>query len=90
MTIGKPPTGGNFSATQDIQLRTILAFSEEGSELKGQDQQYHIEMTQLMLSDHIHEGELRPLSYYVTHYLDSVENVDEFLSRVENRIQDGL
>lgn len=89
MTIGQPPTGGNFSATQDVQLRTILAISETASEIQGQDQQYQIEMVERMLTDLIFDGDMAPPRNYVVHYIDAM-NPDEFMTKVEARIQENM
>jgi hypothetical protein len=89
MTIGQPPAGGNFSATQDVQLRTILAISEVASELEGQDQQYHIEMVQKMLSDLIYDGDMAPPINYVKHYVDAADP-DDFMAVVDRKIQEDM
>ena len=87
--IGKAPSGDNFSATQDVQLRTILAISEVASELEDQDQQYQIEMIERMLTNLIYDGDIAPPRNYVVHYIDAMDP-DEFMTRVEARIQDGM
>jgi hypothetical protein len=90
--IGHPPTSGNFSATRDVQLRIIYTILDEVSEIENREDGYVVEMAQQMLADLIYEGDINDPMTYIRHYLGtSMEEseMDEFLAKVNRRVQEG-
>lgn len=74
------------------QLSLIVVAVETLTEHEGQDQGLVIEMSQHMLHDLIHGGELAPMVDYVARYcdvLDSREDAGALAARIESGTEDG-
>ena len=88
--IGKAPSGGNFSATQDVQLRIIHTILEVVGEIEDREDGYILEMIQAMLADMIYEGDINDPMTYVRRYLSTSieeEEMPGFMVEVMRRVE---